>query len=240
MRINRLLAVPVILLLTACGDDLPSAEELSAVVASQDQHITELETELEQMTIDLGGSSLKKVEGATSATFNYVDDAFVFPVAQNIEGAQEDFNNSIIRVGSTYTFAPSNNWVSRIEGVTLNLSHPLGIIGTIKALNITGVDMYGIDRKALLQDFVATLPVINTSYSNIYTLDTVTGSLATSEITIEGRTGYLMTGLVARNEKGLLFSFVVDSTDNTTAKEMVRLLLATGKEGNGDRTLTLE
>lgn len=233
MKLHKSLLVVPLLLLTACSDG-PSVEELTATITEQDDYIADLETKIENYEVDWGGSSLKVVEGATTDVFEYVDSKFVLPEALYLEGSTEDVNSSYIQVGSSFRFAPSNNWVLRQEGVTLNVSHPLGVIGTMKALNVEAMDFYEVDYKRLVSDYVATLPSKQVKYSNLFVGDLTSGAMATATINFDGREGYLVTGFLRNASSGLTFSFVVDSNDNTTALEMVRLFLSSGIAGSGN------
>lgn len=215
------------LLLTACGKG-----ELEATIISQQEIISELESTIENgVTVhDTGGSSLQEIEGASSDVMKYVEDKFVFPTALKIENTTEDYNNTAIRLGSEFEITPSNNWITKVDGVQLKLNHPLGIIGTVKALNTEDFDLYesGQDYKTLSASFVKGIPTSTIKYSNIYMDGDVAGALSTADVKMEseGNQSKLVTGLVHYADNALTFAFLLDSKDLTSAQEMVHLLLS--------------
>lgn len=241
---KKRLFIPMLLttsiLLTACNTD-----ELEAQIAERDTYILELEETIENGVTNhtTGGSSIQVIDGTMSKEMKYIDQSFVFPTAMRVEGTTEDYNNTALQLGSSFKIVPSNNWISKIQGVQANFSHPLGIIGTMKALNAEDfyLDELATDYKTLSASFVQGIPTDNIKYSNLYLEDSIVGAMATTSVKmeLERNSSFLVTGFVHHGENALSFAFLVDSGDNNnTAMEMVRLLVSSIKKN--DVSITIE
>lgn len=222
------------ILLSACG-----TKELEATIIANEEYIAELEDTIANGVTNhaVGGSSLQVIDGTVDPVMKYVEQSFVFPTAMRVDGTTEDYNNTALQLGSSFKIVPSNNWVTKIQGVQANFSHPLGIIGTIKALNAEELYLedLGVDYKTLSASFVQGIPTDTIRYSNLYLEDSIVGAMATADIKMElqHNKSHLVTGLVHHGDNALTFAFVVDSGDNNnTAMEMVRLLVSSIKKGD--------
>ena len=98
-------------------------------------------------------TSLQDVEGKNVPEFVTLDGKIIFPNKITHPTAREDVNNSYIQIGSRFRFTPSDNWLTRLDGTTLDVTHPSKIWGKLQAIAIKEPIAIE-DVKTLLQSFM--------------------------------------------------------------------------------------
>lgn len=218
---------------------------LKKEIKSLEEQVVALEKENEglqkrisnmSITEEVVDSSLSVIDN--TPMFNLKEDGkLIFPNKLFVPNSKSDANNSQIRVGTTFTYRPSDNWVYRLKGGTLELAHPMKIWGTIKA--ITTEDILSEDQmKELLKPFFRDFPKTKISYRKIYMDEVAVGMIATADIPVNNKPHVLNAGFLSIGDYGQLYLFNYEVVDRVTQQELVNLLLTSCSVG--DTKFTLE
>lgn len=228
------------LFLSACGND----EELKVLQQENQylkQRIEELNSQLGTSTIteSVVESSIRKVDGENRLYFEKIEGDIVFPNALTVPGAKDDVNNSYIQIGTIFRYKPSNNWVTRLVGTTLELSHPSKISGTLKSIGVLNV-LPEAEVRQVLQNFYQGFPSTTVNYRKVY-LDTATiGLISTTTMDVEGKEHGLTVGYFGVGEYGLLLTLQYEKAEDNgfIQQELVDTLVKSIMVA--DRSIALE
>lgn len=172
-------------------------------------------------------TSLYAVEGETVPSFHTIDGQIKFPNKLQIPYSKEDINNSNIMVGSMFKYTPSDNWLVRLKGATLEVSHPSRIWGTIKAVSVDE-PVPEPQMKPLLQGFFKGFPATTIEYRKIFMEDQVVGLIAKAKIPVNKKEHVVNVGFMTRGEYGQLFLFDYEDNKTGVQQELIDLLISSG------------
>jgi len=211
---------------------------LQEQVESLEKENAGLQKRLSNMSIteEVVDSSLSIVDN--TPMFNLKEDGkLVFPNRLLIPDSKSDANNSMIRVGTSFVYKPSDNWVYRLRGGSLEVAHPMKIWGVVKAITVNDI-VPEENMKAILQPFFKDFPKTTISYRKIYFDELAVGMLASAEIPVNNKKNVVNVGFVTYGDYGQLYLFNYEVVDKVTQQELINLLITSG--GIGDTKLTLE
>lgn len=222
-------------LLSGCGDAAQKAEikELKTTVEALEQENLSLQEYLDGMSITevRGDSSLQVVDGKTVPEFVTIEGKLKLPNRLKLPNASDDANNSNILVGSQFKYTPSSNWLVKMNGATLELTHPSKIWGTVKAVKVLE-SVLEPEMQGILQSFFSGYPTTTISYRKVFMDDRVVGMIADAEITVDSKPYMLNVGFVTRGEFGQLYLFTYEITEQAVQQELIDLLVNSGRYGD--------
>lgn len=230
--------------LVGCGDKTISNQkkeikQLKATIESQKATINQLNEDIKGLGITevKYDSSLKEVEGSKVPIFETIDGKLVFPTKLEMPNSKEAVNNSNIMVGNKYKFTPSNNWLMRLQGSTLELSHPSKVWGNMKAISITEPVSTDI-LKTLLQGFYKKFPATTITYRDIFIDGRNAGMMSKAPITVDDKPYMVNVGVIQKGEFAMLLLFASEEDGTGVQQELIDLLISSGFYG--DYKISLE
>lgn len=234
------LTVPIV----GCGDKTVSKQRkeiksLESVVEKQKAEIQQLKNDIKGLGItehDVD-SSLKIVEGSKVPVFETIEGKIVFPTKLEMPNASESVNNSYVLVGDKYKFTPSNNWVMRLKGSTLEVNHPSKAWGNMKAIKI--VEPVALPTlKTMLQAFFKGFPSTTITYREVFIDGKNAGLIAKAPIKVDEKPYYVNVGVIQKGEYAMLLLFASEDDGTGVQQEFIDLLLSSGYYG--DYKISLE
>lgn len=241
--VKKLLSLGVIVLtlpmMSGCEylslkNEIKSLKEEIAVLEEEN---VGLQKRIENMSVteEVIDSSLSVVDN--TPMFNLKEDGkLVFPNKLIVPNSKSDANNSIIRVGTTFTYKPSDNWVYRLKGGTLELTHPMKIWGTVKAISTEEIVPED-QLKDILQPFFKDFPKTKISYRKIFMDEVAVGMLATADIPVNNKKHVVNVGFISIGDYGQLYLFNFEEVDKVTQQELVNLFITSCSIGDVKFTL---
>lgn len=223
-----------------CGKEkVTETDVLEQTIAKQKEQIAQLESDIKNMQITENKveTSLREVEGSKVPTFETIEGKIVFPIKLEMPNATEAANVSNVLVGTKYRFSPSNNWLLRLKGATLEVNHPSKVWGNIKAVSIKETVSKEILHK-LLQGFFKGFPATTITYREVYIDSKNAGMIAKAPIKVDDKPYVVNVGIIQKGEYGLLLLFAHEEDGTGVQQELIDLLLGSGKYG--EYAITLE
>lgn len=204
-------------------------ENLRKTVTALEEENKQLKEKLAGMNISevIPESSLREVEGSTVPEFQTIDGKIKFPNKLEVSNSKDDVNNSYVRVGSVFNFYPSNNWIIKLDGSTLELSHPSKVWGRVKAISVEE-SVPEENMRGLLQKFYNKFPATTVSYRKVFMDDRVVGMLSRAEIKVDKKPYIINVGFAVRGDYGVLFLFAYEKGESTVQQELVDLFISSG------------
>jgi len=211
-------------------DEIAGLEEANN---SYRDEIARLNTSIENMRVSEVEiiTSLQSVDGGLGYEFVRVEDKIVFPNRLALPGASIDVSNSNMVVGSRFRFIPSNNWVARMGGSTLELSHPAKMWGSVRAVTLRD-RVANADMQPLLRNFFVGFPTTTIQYRNIHLGDTLAGLLASADISVSGVAHRVIVGFIQRGENAVLLLFVYENDSTGVQAELIDSFITSGFFGD--------
>ena len=174
-------------------------------IESLEEEISELEDAVADTTVQevIKESSLQTVEGSLVPEFVSIDDKVIFPNKLELPDSNDDINNSNIMVGSKFKFIPSNNWIIKMQGATLYMSHPSKINGVLRSVSIAEAIKDEDEMKQLIQDFFVGFPSTTISYRKVFLGDKVAGMQGVANIEVDGKASVVTVGFAQKSENAI-------------------------------------
>lgn len=213
--------------------------EKNKEIEQKDEQINNLQDEIAQLRVDIKNlsvtevspeTSLKEVEGTEVPVFETIDGKIKFPNTLQLPNSKFDVNNSYVMVGSRFRFNPSNNWLMRLKGTSLEFSHPSKLWGTIKAVSITEPMPFE-SMQPLLQNFFNGFPATTITYRKVFIEDAISGLIAKANLTVDGKPHVVNVGFVQRGEFAVLILFDFEDDNSGVQQELIDLLISSGTFG---------
>lgn len=221
------------LVLSACGGK--KEEELKAQIESLQRINAELESKIAQGQEKSYASSLITVEGSGTQEYVTIDNLIKFPRDVGVKDTEDDVANSLLRVGTVFSFSPSNNWEVKINGAEAHFSHPQKVWGTVKAIKVSRnvYDNPGVQESLDgVNNFLQGQPINNTTFRRIYMADYHRGYLARGEMIVDKREYVVNVGSLVYGDYGVLFLFVYEDNKSGVQQELIDLLITSGHYGD--------
>lgn len=222
------------LLLSGCFGG-GKAEELQAQIDSLQRVNAELESQASVGQTQTFKSSLFTVEGSGVQEYVTIDNLIKFPKDVGVVDTDDDVANSFLRIGSAFSYAPSNNWEVRIDGATAHFNHPQKVWGSIKAIKVDSgaVDDPGVEQSlAGIQNFLEGQPVTNQKTRKVYMSEYHTGYLVSGEMTVDKKKYVVNVGSLIYGDYGSLYLFVYEDNQTGVQQELIDLLISSGNYGD--------
>lgn len=230
--------------LIGCGDKTvmkqkAEIKQLKATIESQTATISQLNEDIKGLGITevKHDSSLKEVEGSKVPVFETIDGKIVFPTKLEMPNSTEAANNSNIMIGNKYKFTPSNNWMMRLQGSTLELSHPSKVWGNMKAITIAN-ELPSDMLKTLLQGFYKKFPATTITYRDVFIDGRNSGMMSKAPITVDDKPYVVNVGVIQKGEYAMLLLFASEEDGTGVQQELIDLLISSGQYG--DYKISLE
>ncbi len=242
-KLAVMVMVLMVLPLTGCDKQIAKQKKeikaLKETIVKKDAQIAQLNKDIEGLGITelKKDTSLREVEGSKVPKFETIDGKIVFPTKLEMPNATEAVNHSYIQVGDKFRFSPSNNWQLRMQGSTLEVSHPLKIWGNIKAINMPE-EVAQEPLKNMLQAFFKKFPATTISYREVFIDGRNAGMIAKAPLTVDEKPFVVNVGVIQKGEYALLVLMAYEDNQTGAQQEMLDLLLSSGLYG--DYKITLE
>lgn len=224
------LSAGVMLSLAGCGDDTEALQKEIKTLRSQNNQLMQAQSDnaITENSID---SSLRQIEETGNFEFFKQEDKLIFPDALVIPDSSVGVSDSNVRVGASYNFSPSDNWLVKIKGSTVDFSHPANVWGSIKSVSVdetVAPDMY----KPIIQKYFSRFPKTTITYRSLFIEEYELGVLASAKLVVDKKDHVVNVGFITRGEAGVLFMF--DFEDNKTGiqQELVDSLIGSGMLGD--------
>jgi hypothetical protein len=228
-------------ILSGCGNKDNSAEvkELKGQIEGLTAQNTALQSQLSGMAVTevTPETSLKTIEGSDIPTFGTIDGKINFPNKLMLPNSKDDINNSNIMVGSRFKYTPSSNWLTKMNGATLDLTHPAKIWGSIRSVAVKEV-ITEVAMQPLLKTFFSGFPATTITYRKIFMSDRVSGMLATANMVVDKKPYVTTVGFLTRGEIGQLYIFTYEDNKSGVQQELIDLLIGTAT--NGETKISIE
>lgn len=227
---------------TGCGKkdsfDKMGKKELANLARTNTKTLADKDIRIQELEVLLKG--IQEVNGPTAAistiddgtgrlTFNSINGKIIFPKPFEYPGSTQAPNTSSINITSTLSISPTNNWITVLDGTTLELNHTNKISGLIKAGYIT--EMY--DREKLqdevMNEFFADFPPDKITYSKLFLNDQWWGLEGKTETIIEKKPAYIRCGMLGLGEQSFVYMFVYEGKQDAGKDETIVSLLKTMK-----------
>jgi hypothetical protein len=215
-----------------------SKEDLIASINSYTNYInvlesnySELNTMYQALTTEEQPTAAVSMtgDGTNRLTFNSVDSKIIFPTSFQYPNSTTIQSNGSINIVDNVQISTTSNWITKLNGTTLELEHSSGISGTIK---ITGIsEQYDVSalKDEVLSQWFTSLPESSVIYKNIYFDGVQCGVQATTSTMIDSENAYLRCGMAATGDYAVTYIFVYRGTQDSTKDECVTNLLNTIK-----------
>lgn len=180
-------------------------------------------------------SSLIDVQGTGDLEYMTIDNIIKFPNDLGIRDTDADVTTSQLRIGSAFTFSPSNNWLVKTDGGVAYFSHSQKLWGTIKGIKVdTGVyeTPRHEDSLAGIDNLLSGQPITNQKKRKIYMGDYQTGYLVSGDMTVDKKKYVVNVGSLIYGEYGSLFLFVYEDNQSGVQQELIDLLIGSGTYGD--------
>ena len=213
--------------------------ELEEQKLAYEQEISDLEEQFEnrKITETKVTTSLQTVNGELVPKFVTIDGNYVFPDKIDVVGSTADAAKTNIQIGSRFKFTPSTNWIIKLGGSQVDLQHPAGVYGTIKALNVKDlVPMDTINEE--LKSFYAQWTSTAVTYKKAFIDDKNVGMLSYATTTFNDKPTGVVNGIIQRGDCAFSFLFVYDDDYTGVQVELIESFIKTG--GIGSDLITIE
>lgn len=240
--VSKLMILTIIgaILITGCGksedkeyEDM-SKDELITEIYDLESRNSKLFTENANYkklisSIDSSGSTLPAIstmnDGSGNLTFNTYDSKMIFPSTWQYPGSKEISANTRIVLAEHFSVAPSNGWITKLSGASLELEHTNGVSGLIKVGQIE--DMY--DTKLMKDEVVApwfsSFSKETVIYTDIFVDNRMRGVQAKTPIYIDGEEAYLKAGIFGLGEYSVQYVFVYRGINDASKDEVIDAIL---------------
>lgn len=222
------LTVGIMLPLAGCGDDDLEAQVKSLTEQNEQLLQSQSENTITEQSVD---SSLQQIEETGNFEFFKIEDKIIFPDSLVVPDSTVGVSDSNVRVGSEFSFTPSDNWLVRVKGSTVEFNHPANVWGSIKAISVEETAPSS-TFKPVIQSFFSRFPKTTIEYRSLFLEEYEVGVLASAKMTVDKKDHVVNVGFVTQGESGVLFMF--DYEDNKTGiqQELIDSLVGSGVIGD--------
>ncbi|MFL8710813.1 hypothetical protein Q3304_08605 [Clostridioides sp. GD02377] len=204
-------------------------KKLNQNIESKDRIIGQLQKDIRglKITEESPTTSLRSVEGSSVPEFVTIDGKIEFPTRLEMPNSTEAVNNSYILLGNKYRFVPSNNWLVKLQGNTLDCSHPSRVWGNLKAIGMKEEIQKDV-LKEMLKSFFNSFPATNITYREAFIDSRNAGLIANAPITVDKKQYAVNVGVIQKGEYGVLILFVYEDDKSGVQQELIDLLISSG------------
>jgi hypothetical protein len=135
-------------------------------------------------------------------------------------------------LGSKFKFIPSNNWIIKMQGSTMYMSHPSKIQGVLRSVSISEVIRDEAYLKQLVQDFFVGFPSTTITYRKIFLGDRVAGMQGKAKIVVDDVDHQVIVGFFQRNEYAVTYIYLYEEDNSAVQDELIDLFINSGSYGD--------
>lgn len=207
-------------------------EELYAMDNKYDTIFKENEKYKDMLKVlDSSGSTAPSIsvmnDGSGHLTFNTYDSKMIFPNTFVYPGTVEISANTKIVLADQFSISPTNGWITKLNGASLELEHSSGISGLIKVGSIDELYVTGSFREDILQPWFKDISTDTVVYSDIFVNNKMWGGQAKAPIYIDEELAYLKAGMYGLGKYSVQYVFVYRGANDPGKDELVDSLLNT-------------
>lgn len=240
--LSILLVITLVAGISGCSKDedkdpllSESKETLVDAIHSQEDEITGLITEIEDLEIKLKGVTGEDVppeaistigDGTGRLSFNSYKNTITFPELLMYPEALSTPALNDVYITENVSFTPTANWIMKLDGTTTELEYTDEITGTIKVVAYD--TMYDIEiLKARLQEWVDTLPPDEKmQWTKIFLADNFCGyDILSKESMIDAEPAVIRIGMFAYGQKAVSYSFVYRGENSPLKDEAIKNII---------------
>ncbi|HBG5344023.1 TPA: hypothetical protein KQG29_001387 [Clostridioides difficile] len=204
-------------------------KKLNQNIESKDRVIEQLKRDIQglKITEESPTTSLRAIEGSSVPEFVTIDGKIEFPTRLEMPNSTEAVNNSYILLGNKYKFIPSNNWLIKLQGNTLECSHPSKVWGNLKAIGMKEEIPKDV-LKEMLKSFFNSFPSTKITYRETFIDGRNAGLIANAPITVDKKPYFINVGVIQKGEYGVLILFAYEDNKSGVQQELIDLLISSG------------
>lgn len=239
--VSSLLVATMLIGLAGCGSNDESEnmsdwskdkiiQTYSELVDSYDALNTEYET-LKNMNQALSSADTPSdsiaLTGDGTGRFNFhsVDSKIIFPQSFQYPDSTAIESDGYINIVGNIKVSTGSNWITKLNGSTLELEHSSGISGTIKACGIRETYDATVLQDEVLSRWFDNMKDDDVTYKNIFMNGTAIGVQASTQVMIDSETAYLRCGMLGYGEYSLTYIFVYRGAQDATKDESITSVL---------------
>lgn len=215
--------------------------DMNTDMATYLNRITELEDVLKRVDEEKGPTSAitKLNDGTGKETFNTVDNTFTLPIEFKYPDSAQAPNTSSINISEAVKITPTSNWVCKLNGTTLELSHSSGIAGTITvgSLSRDAQKFLVTDLQPYMDELLKELPIDSKRPSKLFLNDTQFGVDNISHTYIDQEDAMLRLGLLGYGDVSIQYVFVYKGEQDSAKDETIISLMSTVKVWNNQLSI---
>lgn len=226
-------------MLTGCGDkDLEYEdmnkdqllEEVYALEAKNQSLFVENAQYRSLLTVlDSSGSTAPAIstmnDGSGKLTFNTYDSKMIFPSTFVYPESKEISANTKIVLADNFSVSPSNGWITKLNGASLELEHSNGVSGLIKIGSIDDVYLMDKFEDEVMKPWFDQVTNETVVYSDIFVNKRKWGTQAKVPINIDGEKAYLKAGMYGIGDYSVQYVFVYRGANDPAKDEIIDSLL---------------
>lgn len=171
-------------------------------------------------------------DGTGRYTFTSVDSKIIFPAAFQYPGTQAIQADGSINVVDNVEITPGSNWITKLNGATLEMEHSSGISATIKVGGVTESYDKSLLQSEVLEQWFVNIPESQVAYKNIFIDGTMFGVQATTPTMIDSEVAFLRCGMLAYGDYSVTYIFVYRGEQDVTKDESIVNVINTIKVMN--------
>ena len=236
-----LVSTMIILSITGCGaeqDPMLKMKKTDIVTSyrSLESSYDELRKENEDLkTMYMGIQSEEAPTAAISITgdgtgrftFNSVDSKIIFPSSFNYPGAEQSEADGSLSIVNGVTIKTGSNWISKLNGTSLELEHTGGISGTVKVGKVSAPYDAAYLQSDIIAPWLETLPQSTIKYTNIYSNGNMIGVQAATPTLIDSEDAYMIIGMMSMAQYSITYVFVYRGKEDANKAESILNMLNT-------------
>lgn len=181
--------------------------------------------------LDSSGSTAPSIsamnDGSGNLTFNTYDSKMIFPSTFVYPETTEISANTKIVLSDNFSVSPSNGWITKLNGASLELEHANGVSGLIKVGHVDNVyeNVTTTFKDEVMKPWFSAITKENVIYSDIFVNNRMWGTQAKTPIYIDGEDAYLKAGMYAVGNYSVQYVFVYRGSNDAAKDEIIDTLL---------------
>lgn len=164
-------------------------------------------------------------DGSNRLTFNSVDSKIIFPSSFNYPGAEQSVADGSLSIVNGVTVKTGSNWISKLNGTSLEVEHSTGISGTIKVGKIPAVYPAASLQSDIISPWLESLPQPTIKYTNIFSGGNQIGCQASTPTLIDSEDAYMICGMMAMGQYSVVYTFVYRGNEDLSKNESISTIL---------------
>lgn len=236
---KKILGILILSMLSLVGCGGVSKEELQEENSTLIMQLNDAEDKISNLENTLsslngeGGSltGISETADGSGETFNSIGGNILFPAELTYTGSSQAPNTASVNLSSRVTIKPSDNWIIQMNGTTTKYTHPDGVYGTIKIVNISEPKKGDVIEEEMITPFTDEIPYTSIVNSKVYLEDVWRGMSTEMTVLNNNKPAVIKAGLVGHSDTALIYSFYYNGDKSATKNEIINNLIKTIKFG---------